>query len=119
MEKIRRAFSAIPYSPKQDVSVETKVELTESFQYANDHERDALSAALDAYRQYRHKFQNLLKRIPPGHDLDEVRARVIRGQSLEHVLGDMKVPALYRKPRHRLHRSMENMMNASVYSTGW
>ena len=93
VEKIRRAFSAIAFVPKQDVSVETKIELTASFEYANDHERDALSAALDAYRQYRHKFQNLNKRIPPGHDLDEVRARVIRGQALDSVLGEMKVPA--------------------------
>ena len=92
VEKIRRAFSAIAFVPKQDVSVDTKVELTAPFEYANDHERDALSAALDAYRQYRHKFQNLIKRIPPGHDLDEVRARVIRGQSLDSVLGEMKVP---------------------------
>ena len=89
VEKIRRAFSAVSYTPKQDVSVETKIELTSQFQYANDHERDALSAALDAYRQYRHRFQNLIKRIPPGHDLDEVRARVIRGQSLDQVIGDM------------------------------
>ncbi|HSA37876.1 MAG TPA: DUF460 domain-containing protein [Methanoregula sp.] len=96
VEKIRRAFSAIAFVPKQDVSVDTKVELTSPFEYANDHERDALSAALNAYRQYRHKFQNLQKRIPPGHDLDEVRARVIRGQSLEMVLTDMKVPV--RKP---------------------
>jgi uncharacterized protein len=89
VEKIRRAFSAIAFTPKQDTSVETKVELTAPFAYANDHERDALSAALDAWRQYRHRFQNLLKRIPPGHDLDEVRARVIRGQSLDQVIGEM------------------------------
>jgi hypothetical protein len=97
VEKIRRAFSAIAFVPKQDVSVDTKVELTAPFPYANDHERDALSAALDAYRQYRHKFQNLIKRIPPGHDLDEVRARVIRGQSLDTVLEEMKVPV--REPK--------------------
>jgi len=89
VEKVRRAFSAVPYTPRQDMSVESKIELTASFPYTNDHERDALSAALDAYRQYRHKFQNLMKRIPPGHDLDEVRARVIRGQSLDQVIGDM------------------------------
>jgi predicted RNase H-like nuclease (RuvC/YqgF family) len=89
VEKIRRAFSAVAYTPKQDVSVEIKLELSAPFSYGNDHERDALSAALDAYRQYRHKFQNLVKRIPPGHDLDEVRARVIRGQSLEHALADI------------------------------
>ena len=89
VEKVRRAFSAVSYTPRQDMSVESKIELTASFPYTNDHERDALSAALDAYRQYRHKFQNLMKRIPPGHDLDEVRARVIRGQSLDQVIGDM------------------------------
>jgi predicted RNase H-like nuclease (RuvC/YqgF family) len=92
VEKIRRAFSAIAFVPKQDVSVDAKVEMTAPFEYANDHERDALSAALDAYRHYRHRFQSLIKRIPPGHDLDEVRARVIRGQSLDSVLGEMKVP---------------------------
>ena len=91
VEKIRRSFSAVAYTPKQDVSVESKVELTGPFSYANDHERDALSAALDAFRHYRHRFQSLVKRIPPGHDLDEVRARVIRGQSLEQVIVDMRV----------------------------
>jgi hypothetical protein len=91
VEKIRRAFAAIAYSPKQDTSVDTKMELTAQFPYANDHERDALSAALEAYRHYRNKFQNLAKRAPPGHDLDEVRARVIRGQALEQVLGDLDV----------------------------
>jgi hypothetical protein len=89
VEKIRRAFAAVAFTPKQDTSVETKMELTAPFPYANDHERDALSAALDAYRQYRHRFQSLMKRIPPGHDLDEVRARVIRGQSLDQVIGEM------------------------------
>lgn len=89
VEKIRRAFSAVAYTPRQDTSVETKMELTAPFPYQNDHERDALSAALDAYRHYRNKFQNLIKRVPPGHDLDEVRAGVIRGQRLEQVLGDL------------------------------
>jgi len=100
VEKIRRAFSAIAYTPKQDVSVETKLEIAALFSYRVDPERDALSAALNASRQYRHKFQNLLKRIPPGHDLDEVRARVIRGQSLERVLcemNDLAIPAPQRE----------------------
>ncbi len=93
VEKIRRAFSAIAFTPRQDMGVDAKVEITAPFRYANDHERDALSAALEAFRHYRNKFQNLAKRVPPGHDLDEVRARVIRGQALEQVLGDLKVKA--------------------------
>ncbi|HNX18156.1 MAG TPA: DUF460 domain-containing protein [Methanoregula sp.] len=94
VEKIRRAFSAVAYTPRQDTSVEAKLELTAGFPYANVHERDALSAALDAYLQYQNKFRNLLRRVPPAHDLDEVRARVIRGQSLDQVILDMNGGAL-------------------------
>ena len=59
VEKIRRAFNAVAYTPKSDMSVESKLEIASSFPYANDHERDALSAALDAFRQVRNKFQNV------------------------------------------------------------
>jgi len=90
VEKIRRAFNAVPYTPKQSLPVETKYEITAPYSYTNDHERDALSAALDAYRSYRNKFQNIAKRVQPGFDLDEVRARVIRGQPLDQVLADLQ-----------------------------
>ena len=90
VEKIRRAFNGVAYCPRHDMSVETKLELTSRFPYQNDHERDSLAAALDAFRSYKNKFQNLARRVPPGHDLDEVRAGIVRGQSLEHVLAEMK-----------------------------
>ncbi len=94
VEKIRRAFNAIPYTPKQSLSVEAKYDLTAPFSYTNDHERDSLSAALDAYRSLQNKFRNIAKRVGPGFDLDEVRARVLRGQPLDTVLADLKgVPA--------------------------
>jgi predicted RNase H-like nuclease (RuvC/YqgF family) len=98
VEKIRRAFQAIGYTPHQDRTVEEKQELTAGFSYANVHERDALAAALDALRQYRNKLQNVLKRVPPGYDLDEVRAGIIRGQSLEKILG-VKEPVKPEEPR--------------------
>jgi hypothetical protein len=89
VEKIRRAFSAVAYTPRQDTSVESKLAITAGYPYENVHERDALSAAIDANLQYQNKFRNLIKRVPPGHDLDEVRARVIRGQALDQVLLDL------------------------------
>ena len=89
VEKIRRAFSAVAYTPNQDTPVETKLSLTAGYPYENVHERDALSAALDACARYQHRFRNLIKRVPPGHDLDEVRAQVIRGHALDQVLVDM------------------------------
>lgn len=98
VEKIRRAFNAIPYTPKQSLSVETKYDLTAPFSYTNDHERDALSAALDAYRSLQNKFRNIAKRVQPGFDLDEVRARVLRGQSLDVVLAEMQGAPAAPKP---------------------
>ncbi|MCU0632300.1 MAG: DUF460 domain-containing protein [Methanolinea sp.] len=90
VEKIRRAFNAVAHTPRQDMSVEAKHTLTSGFVYQNDHERDALSAALEAFRTYRNKFQSLQKRVPPGYDLEEVRAGIVRGQSVEQVIGDLK-----------------------------
>ncbi len=90
VEKVRRAFNGVAYTPRQDVSVETKLELAAPHPYRNDHERDALSAALDAYRSYKNKFQSILKRVPPGYDLDDVRAAIVRGLSVEQALGEMK-----------------------------
>ena len=90
VEKIRRAFNAVAHTPRQDMSVEAKHALTSGYVYQNDHERDALSAALEAFRTYRNKFQSLQKRVPPGYELDEVRAGIVRGQSVEQVIGDLK-----------------------------
>lgn len=87
VEKIRRAFNAVAYTPRQDRTQEEKVEATAGYGPSNDHERDALFAALDAYRFYKNKFQNVAKRVPPGTDLEEVRAGVVRGRSIEQVLG--------------------------------
>ncbi len=91
VEKIRRAFSAVAYTPKAEISVEAKLEAARPHPYANDHERDALTAALEAYRHYRNRFAGMLRRVPPGIDLDEVRAGAVRGLSLEQVLDGLRV----------------------------
>ncbi|HNQ30464.1 MAG: hypothetical protein A4E36_01155 [Methanoregulaceae archaeon PtaB.Bin009] len=93
VEKIRRAFNAVAHTPRQDMSVEAKQTLTSGYSCQNDHERDALSAALEAYRTYRNKFQSLQKRVPPGYELEEVRAGIVRGQSVEQVIGDLNEKA--------------------------
>jgi len=90
VEKIRRAFQAVAYIPRQDISVETKYELAGKYGYGNDHERDALTAAIEAARFWRHKFTNIFKRVPPGVDMDEIRAGIIRGQSLDQILGALR-----------------------------
>ncbi|NLX49719.1 MAG: DUF460 domain-containing protein [Methanospirillum sp.] len=98
VEKVRRAFSAVPFTPKADISVEAKIEAARPHPCSNDHERDALAAALEAARHYRNRFSNLLRRVPPGYDLDEVRAGVVRGQSLEQVLEALRDRPASRPP---------------------
>jgi len=92
VERIRRAFAAVAYTPKGDISVEEKKALCEGYPYRNDHERDSLAAAVTAYRHYQGKFRNIAKRVPPGSDLDEIRAGVVRGLPLEQILGRKAVP---------------------------
>ncbi|MDD1724926.1 MAG: DUF460 domain-containing protein [Methanospirillum sp.] len=112
VEKIRRAFQAVPHTPRQDISVETKYELAGKFPYGNDHERDALTAALEAYRFWKHKFSIILRRAPPGVDLDEVKAGIIRGQSLEQILSagkDTRIKTEEKKPEIILDSSDERV----------
>ena len=86
VEKIRRSFHAVPYTPNHDLSVEAKYALTKEDNYANDHERDALSAARAAYQFWSNRFSGIARRIPEGTDLDTVYAGIIQGQSVEQIL---------------------------------
>ncbi|KUK69793.1 MAG: Uncharacterized protein XD88_1043, partial [Methanocalculus sp. 52_23] len=89
VEKIRRSFNAVSFLPKSDIPIPEKYELAADINYTNDHERDAYAAAMLAYRHYKNKFARLSKRLPPGIALDEVRARVVRGLSLEQALVEL------------------------------
>ncbi len=91
VEKIRRAFQAVPFVPKQDISVQTKFELAGSIGYNNDHERDSLSAALEAYRYWNHKWTTILRRVPSGIDIYEVKAGIAKGHSLDTILSKKQI----------------------------
>lgn len=98
VEKIRRSFNAVSFLPKSDIPVAEKYELAADINYTNDHERDAYAAAMLAYRHYKNKFASLSKRLPPGIALDEVRARVVRGLSLEQALAELSGEDIQEKP---------------------
>lgn len=94
VEKIRRAFSAVAWNPKKDILIKEKYVLAAGHDFANDHERDALSAAMYAYRSYKNKFGSVLRRAPAGVDADELRALIVRGLSLEQALEKLSGTAL-------------------------
>ncbi len=84
--KLKASFHAVLHTPKDDMSVERKRNLTSKYKFLNDHERDAIAAAMDAYNSYKNKLRNVEKRIPMGMDVDAVKAEIIRGTPLKDLI---------------------------------
>jgi predicted RNase H-like nuclease (RuvC/YqgF family) len=89
VEKVKRSFSAVLYSPGSDIPSEGKIALAREYGYKNDHERDALAAAVSAYKRYKNKFQQVEKKCPPSLDPEEVKALVVRGLSIDQAISGM------------------------------
>ncbi|HWQ96094.1 MAG TPA: DUF460 domain-containing protein [Candidatus Methylomirabilis sp.] len=94
VEKIRRAFNAVSSSPFEVLLAEDKIEFAAPYIYSNNHERDAIAAAVSFYRKNKNKFEQIRKRIPPGVDADEVIAQVVRGKSVEAVISGLTKPEI-------------------------
>ncbi len=88
VEKVKRAFNAVLYSPGGDIPAEEKIALGKEFGYKNDHERDALAAAISAFKKYKNKFLLVEKKSPTEVDPDEVKALVVRGYSIENAIAE-------------------------------
>ncbi len=99
VEKIRRSFNAVPASPGIEVSAEEKISLGKTFGYSNDHERDALTAALLTYRSYKNIFTRIEKKAPENIDLELVKFNVIRGDSIEAAIEKVRASGSPEKPR--------------------
>ncbi len=103
VEKIRRSFNAVPASPGIEVSAEEKIALGKSFGYSNDHERDALTAALLTYRSYKNVFSRIEKKAPQNADLELIKFHVIRGASIEAAIEKARASGEPEKPKPREH----------------
>ena len=89
VEKIRRSFDAGGWIPERDLPVDEKLHRTREEPYDNDHERDALAAALFAFDDHVDQFERIAARTPPRLDRGEVIARVVGGDSVEAVVDDL------------------------------
>ncbi|MDD1734812.1 MAG: DUF460 domain-containing protein [Methanothrix sp.] len=93
VEKVKRAFSAVLFSPGADIPAEEKIALGREFGYKNDHERDALAAASSAFKKYRNKFLQVERKAPAEIDPDEIKALVVRGFSIENAIAELVCPS--------------------------
>ncbi|WP_018256829.1 DUF460 domain-containing protein [Halomicrobium katesii] len=90
VEKLRRSFSAAGWTPDSDLAIDVKQHRTREEGYDNDHERDAMAAALGAYDDHADQFERIAEKVPPREDVGEVTARVVAGEeSVESVLDEL------------------------------
>jgi hypothetical protein len=90
VEKFRRSFDAVAWTPTSDLPVDEKLKRTEDVGYENDHERDALAAALFAHDDHADQINRVSRKVPPGVETGEVVSRVLSGEeSVETVLRDI------------------------------
>ncbi|WP_339105348.1 DUF460 domain-containing protein [Haloterrigena salinisoli] len=90
VEKFRRSFDAAGWAPDSDLPVDEKQHRTREEPYDNDHQRDAMAAALYAVDAHEDQFDRIADKLPPGIDRGEVTARVVAGEeSVEAVLTDL------------------------------
>ncbi|RKD93900.1 DUF460 domain-containing protein [Halopiger aswanensis] len=91
VEKFRRSFDAAGWAPETDLPVDEKQHRTREHPYENDHQRDAMAAALYAFDAREDQFERIARKLPPGLDRGEVTARVVAGEeSVEAVLADLE-----------------------------
>ncbi len=90
VEKIRRSFDAAGWTPESDLPVDEKLHRTREAATANDHERDALAAALFAHDDHAAAIERIVEKVPRELDRDEVIGRVIaEGSTVEAVIDDL------------------------------
>ena len=90
VEGVRRSFEAAGWEPDSDLPVDEKKHRTREEPWDNDHERDALAAALEAFDAHEDQFDRVADKVPPQHDLGAVLSRVVAGEeSVEAVLSDL------------------------------
>jgi len=99
--KISSGFNAVLFSPEEDLKHWEKQELTRSFDTKDSHQRDALAAALNAYRRNEEKIKKVEKAIE-GLNLwkyvDEIKDMIIRercsniSEAIDNVLSMERKP---------------------------
>ncbi|WP_247003346.1 DUF460 domain-containing protein [Halosolutus gelatinilyticus] len=91
VEKFRRSFDAAGWTPATDLPIDEKQHRTRDQSYDDDHQRDAMAAALYAVDAHADQFERIARKLPPGVDRGEVTARVVAGkESVEAVLTDLE-----------------------------
>ncbi len=83
IRKIASYFGARLFSPRRDLSVEEKKELTKGYKYKNTHERDALASALYCLKNFEGLFKRIDKEVYEKiykRVRDEIKRKILLGE---------------------------------------
>ncbi len=124
VKKLAASLGVPLYTPPASLTIDEKHELVSSYlahyglHRLNSHERDALAAAIRAYREYAGKFRQIeaaAARYPAEISIDNLKASVIRGatiaeaveREIERMLTEIPPTPLrrVRHPQQKPHRS--------------
>lgn len=87
--KVASAYDAKIFIPERNLSVNEKNFLTRNVKYHDVHQRDALSAAIYAYKNYKNIF-NKIENLGYG---DEVKFYVVKGYSISEAIAKIEPEA--------------------------
>mgnify|MGYP001772691594 CR=1 FL=1 len=104
VKKVAAALRALLYTPEEDLSVEEKQRIVNDYvslygvEVPDAHARDALAAAVKAYRQVKPLIDEVESKIRhiSGLSRDEVVVQVLRGRPLSEVLEEAFIKVLSR-----------------------
>lgn len=113
VKKLAAQIGASLYSPPYDLSVIEKHELTLKYRHmiSNTHERDALAAAIKAYRVIRsriRKVEEIASKLSIDLDLSEVKRELLRGVALADALEKVIEKAIEEEQATEVREVQEN-----------
>jgi predicted RNase H-like nuclease (RuvC/YqgF family) len=83
VNKLSGILGARLFTPDSDLLVERKRELAQKADTKNDHERDALAAAVYAYYNFQNKIRRIEKQV--ADQLEGIKARVLKGEKVSDM----------------------------------
>lgn len=125
VEKVSKSLNAVLFTPIIPLSASEKQHLARTYaeqhelKLRNNHEVDALAAAIKAHQHYKNKFEQIeahVKKIGVQVPMDELKAMVVRGYSIDRairfLLPKPKVaePKPFMKPRTLQEGQLRNLV---------
>jgi predicted RNase H-like nuclease (RuvC/YqgF family) len=90
VEKLRRSFDAVGWTPSSDLPVDEKLHRTRNHGTDNDHERDALAAALFALDDHEDLLDRVAGQVPPNVERGPVARAALDGQAIDAAIAEQR-----------------------------